>query len=180
MSTHDAAAKRTRFREGAMATTNKQLVSVRLTTTDLVRIKRIAVRLGVRDSDVIRFALKTMLSKLAPLHNESLSGKDLLPVFVELGAELTDYFEIDSAQLDGIINNGIADASKRVQPEDLQLLCMAGMPEHYMYARLRELVKTPIESIGVAAALRLYLYEKYAQHAPRHNARNDATEEEEA
>ena len=105
-----------------MANSNKKLVSVRLTTTDLIRIKRIATRLGVRDSDIIRFALKTMLGKLAPLHNEDLYGSELLPVFVEIGAELTDYFEIDSTRLDGIINNGVSDQEKRVQLEEIDLV----------------------------------------------------------
>ena len=98
----------------------KKLVSVRLTMTDLVRVKGIAARLGVRDSDVIRFALKTTLTKLAPLHNPSLQGNELLPVFVELGTELTNYFDIDPAQLDKIVNNGMAESPKRVHPEDLQ------------------------------------------------------------
>lgn len=145
-----------------MSAHNKQLVSVRLGGGDLARIKRVATRLGVRDSDVIRFALRTMLTKLAPLHNENLRGSELLPALIEIGAELTQYFEMDSTRLDALVNEGVTDPAGRVTAEDLQLLCMAGLPEPYVYARLRDRVPAPVESIGVAAALRLYLFEKYA------------------
>lgn len=144
-----------------MASNNKQLVSVRLSGSDLARIKRIAARLRVRESDVIRFALKTTLMKLSPLHDDGVSGSDLLPVFMELGPELAAYFDIDAADIDSIVNGGIGDNAKRVALDDLALLTMVGIPEHYLYARLRGLVSAPIESIGAAAALRQYLYSKY-------------------
>lgn len=146
-----------------MHVNNKQLVSVRLNGSDLSRVKRVAARLGVRESDVIRFALKTTLAKLAPLHNDGMRGADLLPVFVELGAELARHFEIDAETLTAIINNGVPDGAKRVAPEDIQLLAMAGMPEHYFRAHLRSLMQTPIDDIGIAAALRQYLYKRYTQ-----------------
>lgn len=167
-----------------MHVNNKQLVSVRLNGSDLSRVKRVAARLGVRESDVIRFALKTTLAKLAPLHNDNMRGADLLPVFVELGAELARHFEIDTEALAAIINDGVHDGGGRVAPEDIQLLAMAGMPEHYVHAHLRSLTQTPIGDAGIAEALRQYLYKKYAQlgadrpapanpiTAPRMNARH--------
>lgn len=155
-----------------MHVNNKQLVSVRLNGSDLSRVKRVAARLGVRESDVIRFALKTALAKLAPLHSDNMRGTDLLPVFVELGAELARHFEIDAETLAAIINNGVHDDAKRVAPEDVQLLAMAGMPEHYVRAHLRSLMQTPIDDVGTTAALRQYLYKKYAQVGPRAPAAN--------
>lgn len=146
-----------------METNNKQLVSIRLGRNDFKKIKLIARRLGTRDSDVIRFAIRSTLGKLGPLHDTNLSGRDLLPVFVELGAELTTYFEIDSAQLDAIINNGIEHETQRVANDDIKLLSMAAMPEHYMYLRLKEVAGDSIDALGVNAALRQYLYDKYLQ-----------------
>lgn len=146
-----------------MTHNNKQLVSVRLNGVDLSRIKHIAQRLGVRESDVIRFAIKSMLTKLAPLHDGQLAGSDLLPAFVELGAELTSYFELDSAQLGAIINANVQDAHKRVDTEDVALLAMLSLPEHYLYIKLRELSKLPVEALGISASLRQYLYEKYTR-----------------
>ena len=40
----------------------KQAVSLRLGAAEIRKIKRLAKRLGVRDSDVIRYALKVQLS----------------------------------------------------------------------------------------------------------------------
>lgn len=144
-----------------MTANNKQLVSVRLNGSDLARIKRIAARMRVRDSDIIRFALKTTLMKLGPLHDEGLTGKDLLPVFIELGTELATYFDMDASDLEGIINNGVNDDAKRIERDDLKLLTMVGVPDHYLYVRLKSITTLPIEAIGTASALRQYLYSKY-------------------
>lgn len=146
-----------------METNNKQLVSIRLSRSDFSKIKHIARRLGVRDSDVIRFAIRSTLGRLGPLHDTNLGGRDLLPVFVELGGELTTYFEIDSSQLDVIINDGIEHDAHRVASDDIKLLTMAAMPEHYIYLRLKEVAGDSIDTLGVNAALRQYLYDKYLQ-----------------
>jgi hypothetical protein len=146
-----------------MQTQNKRLVSVRLNNTDFARLKHIAQRLRVRDSDVIRFAVKSVLTKLAPLHDVNLRGADLLPAFVELGSELSDYFEFDAAQLEEIVNDGVANQAKRVSAEDVALLAMLSLPEHYLYMKLREVCQLPVESMGITATLREYLYDKYSR-----------------
>ena len=38
-----------------------------MNSTDVRKVKKLASRLGVRDSDVIRFAVKSMLARLGPL-----------------------------------------------------------------------------------------------------------------
>lgn len=146
-----------------MTINNKQLVSIRLNGVDLARVKNIAQRLRVRESDVMRFAIKSMLAKLAPLHDGQLAGSDLLPAFIELGAELTSYFELDSTQLGEIINENVHGTRKSVDTEDIALLAMLSLPEHYLYIKLRELSKLPVEAVGVSASLRQYLYEKYTR-----------------
>lgn len=146
-----------------MTTNNKQLVSVRLNGSDLARVKQIAKRLQVRDSELIRFAVKSTLTKLMPLHDTNLAGSDLLPAFIELGAEITNYFELDSVRLNTIINQDSCKAEKRVDDEDIALLAMLAMPEHYLHMRLRELSPLPVEAVGVEVSLRRYLYDKYVR-----------------
>ncbi len=160
-----------------METNNKQLVSIRLSRSDFNKIKLIARRLGVRDSDVIRFAIRSTLGKLGPLHDTNLGGRDLLPVFVELGVELTTYFEIDSTQLDKIINNGVEHETQRVARDDIKLLTMTAMPEHYIYLRLKEVTGNSIDALGVSAALRQYLYDKYLQGETVNRAKRAPSEE---
>jgi 16S rRNA U516 pseudouridylate synthase RsuA-like enzyme len=63
----------------------KQAVSIRLGEGDVRNIKRMAQRLGVRDSDIIRFAVKSMLSRIAPLCDDAIRGRNLVPVSGRIG-----------------------------------------------------------------------------------------------
>lgn len=114
----------------------KQAVSIRMNRSDVRNIKRLAQRLGARDSDVIRFAIKLMLSRLAPLPDPSVSGRNLVPVFIESGPELIRHFEIDAAKLASIINEG-ADEDARVEVDDIHLLVMSGIQRSYLKLRMR-------------------------------------------
>ena len=136
--------------------------------TDVRKVKKLAMRLGVRDSDVIRFAVKTMLAKLAPLYDPDVHGRNLVPVFVESGAELLRFFEIDAAKLEAIINSGVSD-ERRVQRDDIALLALTGAQEPYAALKLRELDQTerPHQSASqMLESLRQYLYAKYVYRPP--------------
>jgi len=139
----------------------KRNVSFRLTAADLRKIKEISTRLGVKESDLYRFSVKNMLTKLMPLHDKELRGADLIPALLECGEDLLRYFDLDSEQLNHIINDGIDDETRRVDAEDLDLLALAIVNGNYVINRLSELCKEPIEVFRVNDALRHYLYEKY-------------------
>ncbi len=139
----------------------KQNVSVRMNSSDLRKIKEIAKRLHARESDVFRFAIRSTLTKLAPLYETHIRGSELVPVFMEYGAELTAYFDLDTARLERIINDGIDDAKRKVDREDIELLAMAGTQANYLFIRLKELANTPIEPKGVPGLLKDYLFQKY-------------------
>jgi hypothetical protein len=113
----------------------KQAVSVRVGTQDLNNVRRLAKRLGVRDSDIIRVAIKSLLSRWAPLHDNNVCGRGLVPVFLENGNELFRHFDLDTPRLDSIINEGAADET-RVELEDIQLLSMSGVQRSYLRWRL--------------------------------------------
>lgn len=134
--------------------------SVRLSASDLRKLKTISERLRVTESDLIRFALRKTLSKLAPLDDEHTRGASLLPVFVEFGDELTSYFDLDAARLEEIfaVEEG---TGKRVDREDIGLLLMSGLEDTRLYARLRELTDRNVEPNAVSEEFRNYLYEKY-------------------
>ena len=69
---------------------------MRISESDHLKIKRIANRLGVRDSDMYRYAIKTVLSKLSPLDHKNRSGSEVLPAFIECGKELSSFFNLDA------------------------------------------------------------------------------------
>jgi hypothetical protein len=144
----------------------KQAISLRLSTGDIRRIKRLAQRLDVRDSDVVRFAIKTMFQRLGPLTDPNSKGRALVPVFVESGAEIVRHFDLDSAQLDAIINEGV-DAREQVDTDDIQLMAMFGAQKNYARLSLRRLNEgTSSESSessedSLGESLRRLLYKKY-------------------
>lgn len=147
-----------------MIESRKQAVSIRMNAADVRKVKKLAVRLGVRDSDVIRFAVKSMLARLGPLHDGEVRGRNLVPVFVESGAELLRFFELDAARLEAIINEG-ADAMRRVEGDDIALIALTAAQELYAALKLRALHQREetreVRPGEVSDLLRRYLYEKY-------------------
>jgi hypothetical protein len=153
-----------------------------MSRSDVRHIKRLADRLGVRDSDVIRFAIKMMLAKLTPLQDPLVRGRSLVPVFMESGAELMQHFELDAARLSAIINDGVED-DRRVEPDDIQLIAMSGIQRSYLQLRVSGLRRMPStegsnggptngnghnghsEVDSLEQSLRKYLYDKYLHAA---------------
>jgi hypothetical protein len=135
--------------------------------TDVRKVKKLASRLGVRDSDVIRFAVKSMLARLGPLYDPDAHGRNLVPVFVESGAELLRFFEIDASRLEVIINGGV-EIDRRVDRDDIALLALTGTQEPYAALKLSELDRTERRERTAAElsdSLRQYLYAKYVYRA---------------
>jgi hypothetical protein len=138
----------------------KQAVSIRLGESDIRNIKRIAKRLGVRDSDIIRFAVKSTLSRIAPLCDPGIRGRNLVPVLVESGDELIRYFELDAFRLDSIINENVEEG-RQVERDDVALLAMSGLREEYLVMRLKDGNGAPVGGAPQGRSLRRYLYDKY-------------------
>lgn len=167
------------------ADSRKKAVSIRINRGDARNIKRVAERLGARDSDVIRFAIKLMLGKLSPLQDPAVRGRNLVPVFLESGPDLIRHFELDAARLAGIINEGVEE-DHRVDPDDVQLIAMSGLQRAYLKLRVAGFRRAPVNEVNASGqaversvhesngdarsigdadpleqSLRQYLYEKY-------------------
>ena len=159
-----------------MVESRKQAVSIRMNSADVRKVKKLAQRLGVRDSDVIRFAVKSMLARLGPLYDPEIKGRNLVPVFVESGAELLRFFDLDATRLEAVINDG-ADLARRVDRDDIALLALSGAQQPYAALRLTELNREErgMSRAGeMSAALRRYLYDKYVYRcAEAHDSPTD-------
>jgi hypothetical protein len=145
----------------------KQAVSIRLGDSDIRHIKRLAKRLGVRDSDVIRFAIKSALTRVAPLCDPAIQGRDLVPVLVESGDELIRFFELDAFRLDAIINEYVPVGSQ-VEHDDIALLAMSVLREEYLVMRRKGGTTNAVEPSPKANSLRGYLYDKYVYRSNGH------------
>lgn len=139
----------------------KQNVSVRMTHSDLHRIKEISKRLGVKESDLFRFCIKNGLSKLMPLQDETIKGADLMSVFIDMGEEITRFFDFDAVQLERIINGDLEEDGRKVSKDDIDLLALANVSERYVVVKLGELSKRPGNGQTTFDALKSYLKEKY-------------------
>lgn len=153
----------------------KQCVSVRLSTSDIRKIKRIAERLHVSDSDVIRFGIKGMLTKLRPLSDSTSIGSQLLPVFLEHGNEVARYFDFDAERLDHIVNRD-ANSDQRIERVDIELLVMHNVFPKYLKMQLEKLLGETVEDKELIPNLRQYLYDKYS--AQRSSVHDRATDDE--
>jgi hypothetical protein len=149
----------------------KQAVSIRLGAGDIRNIKRIARRLGVRDSDIIRFAVKSTLGRIAPLCDAAIRGRNLVPVLVESGDELIRYFELDAFRLESIINSDVEEG-RQVERDDIALLAMSGLREEYLVMRITD-GNAAADAVQQGRSLRRYLYDKYVYRGGEQPALND-------
>jgi hypothetical protein len=156
-----------RLKESKLAEGRKQAISLRLGTGDIRRIKRLAHRLGVRDSDVVRFGIKMMLSRMLPLCDPQFRGRHLVPLLAEWGPEALRHFELDATSLDEIVNGGVP-PEHRVDIEDINLLLMVSTQESYAKLSLRALATTSRPPAtgerrddSPAGSMRRHLYRKY-------------------
>ena len=140
-----------------MGDLRRRTVSIRLASADIRNIKRFAKRLGVRDSDIVRFAIKSTFGRLAPLCDPAIRGRSLVPVLVEAGDELIRHFELDAFQLEAIINDQV-EPKDQVERDDIALLSMSGLRQDYLHMRLS---KEQRGSETSGESLRRYLYGKY-------------------
>lgn len=154
-----------------MAEGRKRAVSLRVGDADLKKVKRLAQRLGARDSDVIRFALKSMLARLEPLCDANVRGRAVLPVFMDVGLEMIRHFDLDGVRLNDIINAGAAKGLD-IDAEDLQLIVMAGLQQSYAKLVLNRLRRPDQERRAMDSEdplhsrLRSYLLAKYVSAPP--------------
>lgn len=152
-----------------MVDQRKHAVSMRLGASDIRNIKRIAKRLGVRDSDIIRFAIKSTLHRIAPLCDPTIRGRNLVPVLVESGDELIRHFELDAFRLESIINEQV-DEDRQVDRDDIALLAMSGLRDEYLALRLKEGNAAVGEATLNSHSLRAYLYDKYVYRQAEHRS----------
>lgn len=139
----------------------RSCISVRLSETDHIKIKTTAKTLQVRDSDVMRYAIKTTLTRLAAFHSSELKGTTLLPTMIEYCNELNRHFDLDADKLDSIINAEVITPHRQVARSDIELLALCGMPVEIIQQRFRQVTGIQLEDNKVYQYMKKYLAEKY-------------------
>ncbi len=116
----------------------KHVVSMRLTNNDRNGMQNLSSRLFIRESDLYRFAVNCLLSKMNHLNDEGNRGSDLLPLFVNFRAEINEFLKLNKQQLYKIINAGNAHPDKLVSMEDIELLLLSDMALRNKLIKIRE------------------------------------------
>jgi hypothetical protein len=137
----------------------KKNISVRLGVADLRRVKEIALRLGVKESEIFRYAVKALSTRLLPLLNRQLSGVPMLVALLESGEEMLSYFEFDAQHLERLINGG--GEQGEVAHEDIEMLAIGIINADYLASRISEKLSAHVEAAMAFEALRTYLFQKY-------------------
>jgi hypothetical protein len=140
---------------------NMKNISVRLSCVDIQRVKGLSQRLGIRESDLFRFSVKSILEKLVLLNDKNVKGADMIPVWLECGDFLMDHFDFDIAKLDEIFNLDISEPTQRIDMEDIELMAMSKLNPIYMIKKLSSLCKKQIDPNHANEVFRDYLYSKY-------------------
>lgn len=139
----------------------KKNISVRLGVADLRRVKEIANRLDVRESEIFRYAVKSLSTRLLPLLNRQLCGVSMLAALLESGEDLLRYFEFDTQQLYQLINIGVAEGQRQVDIEDIELLAISVINPDYLAAQVSERIGHNVDPMLAFEALKKYLFGKY-------------------
>lgn len=145
---------------------NKQCVSVRLKPSDLEMIERIAERLGAKNSEVIRYAIKTALTRLMPLHDPHTDGHRLLPLFIANSHELNRHFDLDADRLNTILNGKAGHKTEMIDRMDIELLALCDLSPQYIQTRLLEITGKEANPEDIPQVLHKYLLEKYKNRLP--------------
>jgi hypothetical protein len=125
-----------------MSDRRKQAISLRISATDLRKVKKLAQRFGTRDSNVVRVALKIMRERLEPLCNQNIRGRALVPVIVEAGHDILHHSDLDFTRLEEIVNSGV-NKGQEIESEDLQLLAATAIQQTYAQFKLTRILPVP-------------------------------------
>ena len=74
----------------------KRSVSIRINTSDFGKIRTIARRLRVRESEVFRYLMRRSLKAVGPLYQNDTRNRELLDVLMEDSGELISEFNLDT------------------------------------------------------------------------------------
>lgn len=138
----------------------RRSVSVRINTSDYGRLKAIAGRLGVRESDVFRHLVRTGIGRLMRVlfGNEPRSGRYRL--LVSLVAELGEDFALSAAECAALLESSSA-APLALDEDDIQLIAMSASHPQQACSLLASRLNEPIESAALTLRLGRYLEEKH-------------------
>jgi Arc/MetJ-type ribon-helix-helix transcriptional regulator len=143
-----------------MARKPKEMAAVRLDPGDRRKIKALADRLQVNESDVIRYAIKQALDDLAALTDRAKHGSELFPAFIEHGPDKARYLGVDADKLDDILHSQLQSEVQRVPRTEMDMV-LTGMPSQSSVEWYAAVTKGETKPMANHLTPWSYLREKY-------------------
>ena len=155
----------------------KEMVALRLDPSDRRRLKAVAGRLRVSESDLMRYAIKAALEDFAPLADQGKEGAELLSAFLRHSGEKSRLLGLDVGKLDEVLHGDLEDERLRVTSEDIGLLVRGrGAKEFHEWERaLVEGTKRPEIFMLTPSA---FLTQKYVERLRYEKMAEEQAEEE--
>ncbi len=147
------------FSEEKMGGGAKHVVSIRMASGHRNAIKNIASRLYVRESELYRFAINSLIHRMSDFNDEICVGSELLPLIIGFRSELKGYLQISAKHLHKIINAGNADPDKFVEMSDIELLLLSN--KSLLWILKRKAAAAEFKNADVDVWLSDYLTYKY-------------------
>ena len=139
----------------------KRSVSIRMNTSDFGKIRTIARRLRVRESEIFRYLMRRSLKAVGPLYQNDTRRREMIYVLMENNGGLISEFNLDTEKIARLFEQVCSQDDEQLDDDDLELLAMVNMPEKFLALRLSEIVGQKIEPSDAAATLNEYLDNKY-------------------
>ena len=140
----------------------KEMMAVRLDPSDRRALRAIAARLGVSDSDLLRYAVKVVLDDFASLVDHSKEGAQLLEAFLQHADEKSRWLGLDRSKLDAILHTDLENERLRVDSEDIELL-LRGRTSKGFHAWLLDFFTSHKQPPAFLLNRAAYLTDKYVE-----------------
>jgi hypothetical protein len=147
-----------------MAREAKEMVAIRLTPVARRKIKAVAARLRIKESDMLRFAIDIALQHLEPLSDQVKEGAEIMAPIIEHGSLFVRSLEMDVAEVDRILNGDLENPALRVETPDVEM-ALSGRQNSGYVDWWKERVTAPPAIDSRALETKTYLYEKYVEPA---------------
>lgn len=151
----------------------KRSVSFRISSMDYGRIKTIARRKKTRESEVVRYLLRTSLNALGPVSSSEACNRAALQSVTSENLSALATLEENLRQTLGKEHLFSLNDAGAIESYDTEMLALAVQPLRYLAEQLSQLIDKPVEASNAVCVLQEYLECKYRKEkAPSSEEQN--------
>jgi len=138
----------------------RRSISVRINTSDYGRLKAIARRLSVRESDVFRHLVRLGITRLMRALDSEAPSRERYRLLVSLAGELGEDFGLTVPDCAALLSTR-ASPRLALDAADVDLIALVATHPLHACAVLSSLVDEPVDESTLVARLGLYLDQKH-------------------